>query len=292
VITPARRAALGYGRPHRCARDHDNGDNGTVHRDCLNGPRGPPPAGIIREMSGYHYEPAPSLPKIRPTWIALLVMGAIVVAVGVTLAARAGTSGLDRPILSSPGSVTSQAGPGTYLVYAQSGSSTGGLGFNVTDSYPAQVELDTLSVTERGVTLPVQPYDSDVSQTLTRGSRIFAAVGQVRVTRRGPVTLTATQSEGALILAPSIGGIFRSVLPGALTALAGLLIVVPAVAWRVVAGNRRRPRFVQDLAAPWPPGPFAAAPGLRPPPPSWLPPPGASRPAGPQPGPGESLPPR
>ena len=172
-------------------------------------------------------------------------VGLATLAVAIVLAAVAlagSLSGvLSQPVLSGAGTVSEGGHPGTYYLYAQTGTTSGAGGVTFSHFYPPpQLSAAVTHVSLDGQPLSIGPYVHGYSSTLTLGNRTFTAVGQVQVPHNGTLTLTADSDEGPLIVAPTIGGVpGKLVLPG-IVAGVGLIVVLAGILARVTAGRRGR----------------------------------------------------
>ena len=216
--------------------------------------------------------PGPSLRRA----FAVMLCGALAMAPVVVFGSWRAFRVVTSPSLPTPGTSTRHFGAGTWTIYQRTGSSTGAAGFSVTTNGAPTIDPSQVQVSAPdGTGLAVREVTAD--ETITRNSTIYTAAVQFHVAAPGSYTVRIdTPSPGRVLIAPSFGDTFRGIVPLALVAAGGGVVLAIGFVLLIVGALRRggaSPLSGAALAAPGRPGTTSG------PPPGWYPDPdGTGRP--------------
>lgn len=195
-------------------------------------------------------ETSPAAPRRRRNLaisIVLLVAGVLIGTTGVVMTAvpivRATST---DNFLTVPGEATFDLDAGNYMIYEYTGTtSRTGPVTTSTEQTPTTDPFLVGVVDSSGRPLDVRPQGSGTTYTLTRGNDTYTGVAKFTVPIDGTYTVEVPRADpGRAIVAPTLGDIFRELLPwaglgllGSLLAFSGLVMLIVVV----VTGRRARP---------------------------------------------------
>lgn len=209
----------------------------------------PAPAAQPSQPTSLQSPASPAIPLPRRNmaiWIVLLVAGVLIGTTGVFMGAmpivRATSS---DNILSIPGDATFDLDAGSYMIYEHTGTSArSGPVTTYRKQTPTTDRSRVRVVDSSGQSLNIRPQGFGATHTLTRGNDTYTGVAQFTVTSAGTYTVEVPRADpGQAVVAPTLGDLFRELLPWAGLGLLGfLLALIGLVMLIVVLVKNRRAR--------------------------------------------------
>ena len=164
--------------------------------------------------------------------------------------------------VAAPGSTQLHLRVGKYVLYERTGTRRGGSGFTFTNNGPLTIGPGQVQVTgPNGEPVPVGTL-GNVSETITRGSRIYTGAVSFRSRAAGDYIVKVESEPRDVIVARSIGDTFAAIAGWFVVAILGGLVVAIGVVLLII-GIVRRGRASNaagmSAGAPWPPPDWPSA---------------------------------